>query len=92
MSKASDDENTYSEKIDRQFKAFYGDTALNGSLIALEAGYKYFGPGHIVFGTDYPFGGETRVKVSLETIEELKAPKSEKRMIMGENAARLLKL
>jgi aminocarboxymuconate-semialdehyde decarboxylase len=36
-------------------KGFYGDTAVNGHRPALEAGYSFFGPDHILFGTDYPY-------------------------------------
>ena len=45
------------------FRRFYGDMVLNGSLHALECGYKFFGPKQIVFATDYPFGPRQGVRV-----------------------------
>jgi len=36
------------------FKRLYGDTVLNGAVHAMECGYKFYGPEHIVFATDYP--------------------------------------
>lgn len=75
------------------FKKFYGDTVLNGALHAFECGYKFLGPEHILFGTDYPFGpekGETWVAGALDEVNGMDLPKAEKELILGGNMVRLL--
>jgi hypothetical protein len=68
---------------------FYADTVLNGSVHAFECGYKFFGPDHIVFATDYPFGprkGERWIEGALHQIEMSSLPSSEKDQILGGNS------
>ena len=75
------------------FKRLYGDTVLNGSVHAFECGYKFFGPDHIVFATDYPFGprkGERWIEGALHQIRTISLPQSEKDQILGGNLQRLL--
>ena len=75
------------------FRRFYGDTVLNGSVHAFECGYKFFGPDHIVFATDYPFGpekGELWMVGALHQIKMVDLPQSEKDLILGGNLMRLI--
>jgi aminocarboxymuconate-semialdehyde decarboxylase len=75
------------------FKKFYGDSVLNGAAHALECGYKFFGPGHIVFATDYPFGpgkGEVWIEGTFHQIEAVDFPQHEKDQILGENLQKLI--
>lgn len=75
------------------FRKFYGDAVLNGSVHAFECGYKFFGPGHIVFATDYPFGpgkGEPWMEGALHQIRSVDLPQSEKEEIFGGNLQRLI--
>jgi aminocarboxymuconate-semialdehyde decarboxylase len=76
------------------FQRFYGDTVLNGSVHAFECGYKFFGPKHIVFGTDYPWGpdkGERFIDGALHQIRSAQIPQAEKEQILGGNLQELLK-
>jgi aminocarboxymuconate-semialdehyde decarboxylase len=75
------------------FRRLYADTVLNGSVHAFECGYKFFGPDHIVFATDYPFGprkGERWIEGALHQIKTASLPASEKDQILGGNLQRLL--
>ena len=75
------------------FKRFYNDTVLNGSVHAFECGYKFFGPDHIVFATDYPFGpgkGELWMGGALHQITAAHLPKNERDQILGGNLQRIL--
>ena len=77
------------------FKMFYADTAVNGSLPALECGYSFFGRDHVVFGTDMPYGdreGGKTTEQSISIIEAMKIEDSEKHGIFEGNARKLLKL
>jgi aminocarboxymuconate-semialdehyde decarboxylase len=77
------------------FRMFYADTAVDGFTPALMCGYAFFGPEHILFGTDMPFGGEQGARSVEETfraIEEMAITDSEKKMIFEDNAMKLLQL
>lgn len=43
------------EPILDSLRRFYGDTTVNGYPPALDAGFRFFGSEHILFGTDYPY-------------------------------------
>jgi aminocarboxymuconate-semialdehyde decarboxylase len=77
-------------------KRFYGDTAtmLCGDVHALQCGYDFFGPEHIIMATDYPFGpeqGEFWAKNTRRDINEMELPQSEKDMILGGNLLGMIK-
>lgn len=68
------------------FKRFYADSILNGSVSAFECGYRFFGPGRIIFATDYPFGpgqGEPWVEEAIHQIRISDLPQVEKDQILG---------
>jgi len=68
------------------FKRFYADSILNGSVSAFECGYRFFGPEHIIFATDYPFGprqGEDWVEEAIHQIRITDLPQVEKDQILG---------
>jgi predicted TIM-barrel fold metal-dependent hydrolase len=76
------------------FKMFYGDTS-NINLAALTCGYDFFGTGHLVFGTDMPWGaqqGDFFNRQAINAIEQLKISEADKRAIFQGNARRLLHL
>ena len=81
--------------VSSHFHRFYADTALNGLVAGLRAGYDFFGPERSVFGTDAPFcqdGGRTFVADTLAGIDALElAPDDRARMLEG-NATRLFGL
>ncbi len=75
------------------FKRFYGDTVLEGAVNAFECGYSFFGPDHMIFATDYPFGpreGEAEMEGSLHQVRSVDLPQTEKERILGGNLQRLL--
>jgi len=75
------------------FKRFYADSILNGSVPAFECGYRFFGPGHIIFATDYPFGpgqGEPWVEEAIHQIRISDLPQAEKDQILGGTLQRIL--
>ena len=75
------------------FKRFYGDSVLNGSVHAFECGYKFFGPEHIVFATDYPFGpkqGEEWMAGALHQVRTIDLPAHEKELIFSGNLLRIM--
>ncbi len=75
------------------FRRFYGDTVLNGAVHAFKCGYEFFGPEHIIFGTDYPFGpkqGEEWLAGALHQIKMVDLPQAEKDLILSGNLTRLI--
>jgi aminocarboxymuconate-semialdehyde decarboxylase len=74
------------------WKNIYGDTAVHGSLPACQCGYSFFGAERMLFGTDYPFASPTIIQDSLSAVKALPIPRSETDLILGLNAARLLKI
>lgn len=77
------------------YRMFYADTAINGSIPGLMCGYAFFGPEHILFGTDMPFDsqlGFRLVRETIEGIEQMDIPDSHKKMIFEDNARKLFRL
>lgn len=76
------------------YRMFYADTALYGSPPALECALAFFGADHLLFGSDMPFdveGGSRYVRDTLRAIDQMDVSAGERRAILHENAARLLK-
>jgi predicted TIM-barrel fold metal-dependent hydrolase len=77
------------------YRMFYNDTAVSGSRSALTCAYDFFGPEHILFGTDMPMDNEygaRLVRQTIEAIERMDIPDEDKQLIFEENARRLLGL
>lgn len=77
------------------FRRFYVDTILGGNISAIMCGYSFYGADHMLFGTDYPFGGknsEPRMAREVAVLDELLMPPSEREKIAYKNAVKLLKL
>ncbi len=77
------------------YHLFYADTALSGSISALKCAYDFFGPDHMLFGTDMPFDneyGSRLVKGAIESIKNLDIPESFLEKIFEGNAKKLLRL
>jgi len=77
------------------YKMMYGDTACWGNTAALMCGYAFWGPDHILFGTDYPFGhqgGESAIRDTIRSIEEMNIPEEHKKKIFESNAKKLFRL
>ena len=74
-------------------RKFYCDTALINSAGPLMCGYNFFGPDHLVFGTD---AGEARPHHGVTwdeilALEQLDIPAIDKEKIFARNASRLLR-
>jgi len=79
----------------KYFKMMYADTVVNGSISALKCGYSFYGPEHVVFATDHPFGpekGERWTREILKSVRTLEIPPEDKQKIFEDNARRILKL
>lgn len=77
------------------YRMFYNDTAVSGSRSALMCAYDFFGPDHILFGTDMPMDNEygaRLVRRTIEAIEGMDIPARDKGLIFEDNARRLLRL
>jgi len=77
------------------FRMFYGDTAIGGNTPGLTCAHAFFGTGHLLFGTDMPWGpelGERFTRQTIEAIEGMSISDSDKRKIFEENAKVLLRL
>ena len=74
------------------YQMLYGDTALWGNTPALECGLKFFGPDHVLFGTDMPFGlrgGEAFIRNTIQSIEEADINDENRAKIYELNARKL---
>ena len=76
------------------FKNFYTDTALYGNTSGLMSAFDYFGPDHIMFGTDAPFGGPLMggngcTNETILAIENMDVTDKEKEKILYGNARNL---
>ena len=74
---------------------FYNDTALYGNVSALMCAHAFFGTDRLLFGTDMPYGpfvGEQYTRWTIEAIEAMNIPETDKTMIFEGNARALLNL
>jgi aminocarboxymuconate-semialdehyde decarboxylase len=81
--------------VPEYFKMFYADSALHGNIPGMMSGYDFFGPERIMFGTDMPFGSEEgmwAIKETVDSIEQMPIPDTEKQMIFEDNAKKLLRI
>ncbi len=86
---------TLKRPVSDSLKRVYGDTAVDGTAAALPCGHAFFGTERMLFGTDYPFSpekGEVYLRDNLRIVKEMDLPQTEKDMILGGNARKLLKL
>jgi len=78
------------------YKMFYVDTAIHDNTPGLMLGHSFWGPEHMIMGSDIPLGdpefGRGSYSVTIRAIESMDIAEAEKRMILGGNVIRLLKL
>jgi aminocarboxymuconate-semialdehyde decarboxylase len=72
------------------FRRFYADTALFGSPHAVRCVLDFFGPDHVLFGTDMPLGPSNSVQATIADIESCEASEEGRAAVFAGNAARLL--
>ena len=70
-------------------KMFYVDTAEGMWKPSMVLCQSFFSSGHMLFGTDFPWGDTSGI---IENIKGLSIPEEEKKMILGENARKLLRI
>jgi aminocarboxymuconate-semialdehyde decarboxylase len=74
---------------------FYNDTSINGWASGMRCGLDFFGPDHVLFGTDCPFdpeGGPLFIREIIKGLDGMKLPPGDRRKIYFGNASRLLRL
>ena len=77
------------------YKMFYADTALNGNTPALELAHTFFGPDHLLFGTDTPYdnaNGDRDIRETIRAIEDMDISAEERKKIYEDNVRELLRL
>jgi len=72
------------------FKRFYADTALFGAQHAVQCVLDFFGPDHVLFGTDMPLGPPAAVEATIADIEACDLSAVQRSAVYGGNAATLL--
>ena len=74
------------------FRRFFADTAMFGATNAVRCAVEFFGPDHVLFGTDMPLGGPTVVADTIADIEALGLPEADAAAIFAGNARRVLRI
>ena len=74
------------------FKKFYVDTALYGNTAGLMNAYDFYGPDHLLFGTDSPYGPPMGiVDETIQSVKRMPIPEEDKLKIFRHNAVNILK-
>jgi predicted TIM-barrel fold metal-dependent hydrolase len=77
------------------YRMFYADTALYGDHFGLMCGLGFFGPEHILFGTDFPYDmedGDRFTKKTIDAVYKMDITDATRQLIFEGNARRILKL
>ena len=75
------------EKTAREYlRMYYGDTAMHGAVDPVRCGLSFFGPGHVAFASDAPFGS---VKAAFNMIDALGLDDAVRRQIEQRTAEHL---
>jgi aminocarboxymuconate-semialdehyde decarboxylase len=74
------------------FHRFYADTALFGAPHAVRCVLDFFGPRHVLFGTDMPLGPPSAVEATMADLEAAGLASADLAAVYAENAVRLLGL
>ena len=72
------------------FRRFYADTALFGAAHAVRCVLDFFGPDHLLFGTDTPLGPPEAVERTIADIDSCDLSEPDRAAVYSENATRLL--
>jgi aminocarboxymuconate-semialdehyde decarboxylase len=74
------------------FRRFYADTALFGAPHAVRCVLEFFGPEHVLFGTDTPLGPANAVEATIADIDAAGLSSEDMAAVYAENAMRLFGL
>jgi aminocarboxymuconate-semialdehyde decarboxylase len=72
------------------FRRFFADTALFGAPNAVRCVLDFFGPDHVLFGTDTPLGPLRSVEDTIADIDAAGLSDADRAAVYGGNAARVL--
>ena len=75
------------------YRSFYVDSAVQGSIGAMQASYAFYGASQILLGTDMPYAsanGDGNTKQCVFSIDALGVPPAEKDAMFGGNLLRLI--
>lgn len=72
------------------FRLFYADTALFGAPHAVRCVLDFFGPSHVMFGTDMPLGPPDSVDLTIADLDEAQLTDEDLTAVYAGNVARLL--
>ena len=79
--------------LSQDFHRFYVDTAIYGNTTGLMDSYSFFGPDHMLFGTDAPLGPKWgMIEGTIESIERMSIPEEEKQKILKHNALNMFNM
>jgi aminocarboxymuconate-semialdehyde decarboxylase len=71
------------------FRRFYADTALFGAPHAVRCVLDFFGPEHVLFGTDTPLGPPGAVAATIADLDSAGLPEADLATVYAGNAQRL---
>jgi predicted TIM-barrel fold metal-dependent hydrolase len=74
------------------FRRFYADTALFGAPHAVRCVIDFFGPDHVLFGTDMPLGPAGAVESTIDDVDSCGLADEGRAAVYSGNAERLLGL
>src|SRR5947207_14521637 len=74
------------------FRRFHVDTALFGAPHAVRCVLEFFGPRHVLFGTDMPLGPSNAVEATIADIDAAGLSSEDLAAVYSGNAVRLLGL
>jgi aminocarboxymuconate-semialdehyde decarboxylase len=74
------------------FRRFHVDTALFGAPHAVRCVLEFFGPQHVLFGTDMPLGPSNSVEATIADIDSAGLSREDMAAVYSGNAERLLGL
>ena len=72
------------------FRRFHADTALFGAPQAVRCVIDFFGPEHVLFGTDMPLGPAGAVEATVHDIDACNLAEDDREAVSHRNAERLL--
>jgi uncharacterized protein len=85
-------ENAFTRPALDYFRRFYADTAMFGAPHAVRCAVEFFGPGHVLFGTDMPLGGPAVITDTIADLHGLGLSEADEAAVLSGNAERLLGL
>ncbi len=74
------------------FRRFYTDTAMFGAPHAVRCALDFFGPDHVLFGTDMPLGGPKVVADTIADVEATGLEPEDLDKVFSQNARRIWRL